>query len=518
MARSAARLGRRSLLKAAGGTGAGALARSLAGSPVVVPLLSACGSGASGAAAGRLRLGTTEIMQFDPYQTNSSLHVHTFYTYLVDYADGYRPRPAGAESWAFADDHRSITLTLREGRFHSGAAITADDVVAGVARAKDPAAAFTMAEPSAFLDSATALDRRTVRLDFTAPAPKALVMDWMVAFPLVPARDNSPETLAERPSGSGPFRLASFTRDQSLVLRRNPAFWDPARPRLDTVEFRFFRDEDSLVSALESGDVDGACYLALRHAGRLRERFGALPGQGRMDLFFMNATRPPFDNRGLRQALARAVNRERVIDHVRFSLGEPIYTAFMPDSPAFDPAYLHSHGYDLGAAEALLRASGGAREATAGVGDEPGAIEILQILQADFARIGFRLTIEPMEQTAFLDELFGGRLQCCVAAQPSNLQSPSLVARGRQMLPTEDNVLLGSAVPDAYQEAVERSRTAVSPQAQRAANARLNEVLVEEAWAVGIATRPSLAAFDDGVSGLALDARDLLVLTDARHR
>lgn len=507
MAHTVPRPSRRSVLKAGGVAGAGALLGS--------PLLSACGGGSS-ASNGRLTLGTTEIMQFDPYQTNSAIHIHTFYTYLLDYTRDYGTRPAGAERWEFADDHRSVTITLREQTFHGGGRVTADDVVAGVARAKDPAAGFTLAEPSAFIDQATAVDRRTVRLDFVSETPNELVLDWMFAFPLVPAEKNDAATMEQQPFGSGPFVLEDFDRDRRLLLRRNPDYWDRDRPRLEELEFRFFRDEDSLVSALESGDLDGAVYLQPRDQDRLRDRFTLVEGSGRMDLFFMNAAKPPFDNKKLRQALARAVDRDRVIEQVRFGLGEPIYTAFMPSSPAFDGSYLDSAGFDLAAAERLLRESGGPTEATAGVGDEPGAVEILQILQADFDKIGFTLHIDPMEQTTFLEELFSGNLQCCVAAQPNNLQSPALVARGRQMLPTTDNVMLGENLPEEYAAAVADARTATSPEAKRAAWRRLNEVLVDEAWAVGIATRPSLHGLASSVTGLVVDQRDFLVLTDTR--
>lgn len=497
---------RRSLLKATGGVTASLLG---------VPLLTSCGEGSS-SSTGRLTLGTTQIMQFDPYQTNSAIHIHSFYTYLLDYADGYEARPAGAERWEFAGNHRSVEITLREQTFHGGGAVTADDVVAGVRRAKDPEAGFTLAEPSAFIDTATATGARTVRLDFVAPTPDELVLDWMFAFPLVPADRNDAASLETEPAGSGPFVMDSFRRDQRLVISRNPDYWDDGMPRAEEIEFRFFRDEEALVSALESGDVDGAVYLAPRHEERLADRFSLVQGGGRMDLFFMNASRPPFDNRALRQALARAVNRERIIDQVRFGIGEPIYTAFMPSSPAFDDGFLASNGYDLAAARSMLRDAGGPMEATAGVGDEPGAIDMLQIIQADFEEIGFTLNINPMEQTTFLEELFASNLECCVAAQPNNLQSPSLVARGRQMLPTTDNVMLGENMPQAYVTAVEDARTATTPEAQRSAWSRLNEVLVEEAWAVGIATRPSLHGLDKSVSGLAVDPRDFLVLTDTR--
>lgn len=507
MAHTRPRPARRSLLKAAGAAGAGSV--------LGLPLLSACGSGSSSDSDGRLTLGTTDIMQFDPYQTNSSLHERAFYTYLIDYEDDYTPVPAGAREWAIADDHRSATITLREGTFHNGDEITADDVVAGVERAQDPDDAYTLSWPSSFIDSATAEDTHTVRLEFTGQRPKELVLDWMYAFPLVPAGRNSSAKLANEPAGSGPFRLESYQRDNRLVLARNPDYWRSCRPRADEIEIRFFRDDDSVVSAVQSGDVDGALYLPLRYDEQLSGQFSTVQGPGRMTLFFMNATLSPFGNKTLRQALARAVDRDRIIEQVQFGIGEQVYTAFMPESPAFDSRYLDEQSFDLDAAEALLREAGDVpMEATAGVGDAPGAVEMLQILQSDFEKIGFTLKINQMEETTFEEELFASELQCCVAYQPNNLQSPSLVARGRQMLPNEDNVMWGDKVPQEYVAAVEEAATAFTGAEQRRAYRRLNEVLVDEAWAVGIATQPSLSGLGQELGGLDFDKRDFVILTD----
>lgn len=209
------------------------------------------------------------------------------------------------------------------------------------------------------------------------------------------------------------------------------------------------------------------------------------------------------------------MDRDRIIEQVQFGIGEQVYTAFMPESPAFDSRYLDEQSFDLDAAEALLREAGDVpMEATAGVGDAPGAVEMLQILQSDFEKIGFTLKINQMEETTFEEELFASELQCCVAYQPNNLQSPSLVARGRQMLPNEDNVMWGDKVPQEYVAAVEEAATAFTGAEQRRAYRRLNEVLVDEAWAVGIATQPSLSGLGQELGGLDFDKRDFVILTD----
>ncbi|MGI5149692.1 ABC transporter substrate-binding protein [Plantactinospora sp. CA-294935] len=491
------------------------------GALATAPLLSACGSGDSAggdAGTGKLTLGTTKIMQFDPYLTNTDIHIHAFYTYLVDYpTDGtYQAIPAGAEKWEHAADHTSVTVTLREAKYHSGAPVTAADVVAGIKRAQNPDTAFTLAQPSAFIATATAVDDRTVRVNFKGPTPESLVIDWMFAFPLIPADKNTPKQLEHEPAGSGAFRLGEFRRNQRLKLTKNPDFYDAGKPYLNEVEYRFFTDEDALVAALESGSVDGAAYIRFRHSERLKGRFTLVEGGGRMTLFFMNATIPPFDNKLLRQALARAIDRERIIKQVNFGIGDPIYTAFMPPSPAFDPAYLESHRFDLDAAAAMLARSGDVRRAVAGVASGTPEVEVLQIIQADLKKIGFELEIAPQEEAAYLEALFASKLQCTVAAQPNNLQSPSLIARGRQMLPGKGNTTFREKVPPAYVDAVAAAGSAITPADQKAAYEALNKVLADESWAIGISTQPSLFALDKRVTGLATDPRDFVTLVNTK--
>lgn len=502
------RLSRRTLLTVAGLAGAGSL----------VPVLSGCGStktaDSSGSGSKKLTLGTSQIVQFDPYQTNSALHIHAYYTYLIDYAPGgYKATPAGAESWKIAPDSTSVTITLRDQKFHSGKQVTADDVVAGVKRAKDPKDGFTLVQPSAFITSATAVDQHTVKLDFAYPVPEGMVLDWMFGFPLVPAEGNRGAALAKKPDGSGPFKLQDYQPNQRLRLTKNTDYWKKDRPLLDELEFRLFQDDQSMVSALQAGDVDGITYMEFADVDQIHDRFTVAQGSGRMDIWFMNGGMPPFDNLKLRQAFARAIDRDKIIKQVRFGIGDPVYAPIMPGSAGFDKSYLSSYSFDLQAASGLLQAAGGPMTATAGLSaGDTGASQMLQIIQADLKKIGFDLKINQLESTAFLNDLFAGKLQCCVANQPNTLQSPGNVARGRAMLPTQDNVMMKNHVPPEYTAALDAANKAVTKDEQTRTYAALNKIMVEQAWAVGIATKKSLAGLKKPITGYAVDERDFLIL------
>lgn len=513
-----ARLSRRSLLLAGGG---------LAAAPW---LLSACGDDGNGTSAtpdadgetgkpgGRLVLGVpVPFGTFDPYDhlTTNFVALRTFYDYLITYTESLEPVPALAESWEISDDSTQVTIHLREATFHSGKPVTADDIVTGIERALDPELGSNQRGFAAIIATPTAVDERTLQLELTGPTPEGLITDWMNWFPIVEASSNNPDALTTEPAGSGPFRFEAYKPGVSLTMTKNPDYWDEGKPYLDEVEVRFFDDQDALVAALQSGDVDAAAYLASRYFEQLQSTFNVVEGasDALVDLFYMNPSLAPFDNKALRQALARAINRDRIIEQVRFGIGDPAYNAFGPQSPAFDESYLDTYGYDLAAAKKMLDAAGGGRSAVAEVQPAPGVKESMQIIQADFAEIGFDLQIKPVEQTTFVTNLRGGKIQACISATGNTYRSPSNVAAGSLLVTHENPVWAGDA-PQSYIDAIEAAKTALTPEDQEAAFAALNEAFADEAWAIGTATRPSIHATAKTVGGFVRDNGDHVVLTE----
>lgn len=511
---------RRGLLSAAGAVGAGALLPGLAacsssndsGGNSAKTNSKSNGGGGSGTRIGKLTFGTTQIVQWDPYSTNSALHIHGYYTYLIDYsASGYKPIPAGAERWQIASDSSSVTITLRDQKFANGKVVTADDVIAGINRAHDPEDGNTLVQPTAFITKATAADKLNVKLDFEYPVSDGMILDWMFGFPLVPADGNTGAQLMNKPNGSGPYTLGDYQPNQLIKMVRNPTYWDKGRPILDEIDYRLYSDDQSMLAGLQAGDVDGATYMEFADPAQIKDQFNLYEGNGRMDIFFMNGMIPPFDNQTLRQAIARSIDRDKIIRQVRFGIGLPVYAPIMPNAVGFDPTYLKSQAFNLDAAAQLLNQSGGARSAVAALSaDDQGASQMLQIIQADLKTIGFDLQIKPIDPTTFISDLGTGKLQCCCANQPNTLQTLGNVARGKQMLPTSANGMMGSHVPKEYVAAVNAANRAVSPAQQKKTYAALNKAIVDGAWAVGIATKKSLAGLKKGITGFQVDERDYI--------
>ncbi|HEU0116360.1 MAG TPA: ABC transporter substrate-binding protein, partial [Thermomicrobiales bacterium] len=133
--------------------------------------------------------------------------------------------PALAESFAISDDGLSYTFALRQGAtFHSGEPFTAADVVACWRALRDPA----LPTPPPGWDRVAGVeaDRRGQTLQITTTAPYAPLLSTVATTPMCPASafrdglDAFRERFATAPVGTGPFRVAGWTRGERVELTR----------------------------------------------------------------------------------------------------------------------------------------------------------------------------------------------------------------------------------------------------------------------------------------------------------
>ncbi len=127
--------------------------------------------------------------------------------------------------------------------------------------------------------------------------------------------------------GSGPYELTKFVPGSDLTYTRNPDYWkfDPIHPELqnrlpyaDTVIQYVVRDPAALSAALRTGKIAmaGGKHLTLDIINNMRETnpelvarelLGPQPGAANM-----RADGPPFDDKNVRVAMQKAINREEV--------------------------------------------------------------------------------------------------------------------------------------------------------------------------------------------------------------
>ena len=268
---------------------------------------------------GNLIIGNDrEIVSFDPTRQNGNVAAQAIYDVLLRIRPDGTVQPWLARSMDTADGGLTWRLGLRPGvTFSDGTPLDADAVIINVQRHVDAAAS----PGHAYADriaSMRAVDPLTVEFTLKEPLGDFAVYFaqsfnagslGMIVSPAALAQYG--DDIANHPVGAGPFVLDSWVRDNKMVLRKNPNYWQQGQPYLDSIEFRPLPDTETRYSTMQNGDVDmiyGGYNNELVRAfanPNLTTYYG--PGNGGF-FFYFNFQQKPFDDRRMREAVVRAVD------------------------------------------------------------------------------------------------------------------------------------------------------------------------------------------------------------------
>jgi len=269
--------------------------------------------------------------------------------------------PATSTSWQIEEDGKVYVFQLRrEARWSNGDPVTAADFVEGFRRALDPATVSGAADLLRSIENAPAIlqgelpaDRLGVRAvdDYTLEIRLSHALPYFpdiltntVASPVHSSSTTSPGGFSKPGTtvSNGPYVLAEFTPGGSLLLARNPHYWDSASVAFDQVRYQFVPDENAEFMRFRSGELDVTYSVPEQRFQDLL----AVPGSGlqyRATLatiyFTLNTERGPLrGKRGLREALSLAVDRQAIVESVTRAGQVPAYSLVPDDAWNYEPA------------------------------------------------------------------------------------------------------------------------------------------------------------------------------------
>lgn len=347
---------------------------------------------------------------------------HALFLTLARFDASLVAQPYAARAWSWSADRRTLTVRLHPGlRWHDDAPFTARDVRFTIEAARDPAIGYPRASDLASIDTVAAVDDTTLVVRYRVAQPDFPPVFCELA--IVPAhllgdepRDAWRRSPFERqPVGAGPFRFVERRAGQRWVFERDDRFpavlGGPAQVR--RLVIAVVDEATTKFAGLVSGSLDVAgispsmAELARRDAAIRVVEYPILQSVA----VILNPSRPPFDDARVREAFSLSVDRQRIVDVALAGYATPAGGPVPDAHPLARPVPARQ---DRGRADSLLDAAGWPRTAD-GIRARDGvpfAIELLtvgtadnaveQLLQADAAARGIRLTIRQLEMGAFL--------------------------------------------------------------------------------------------------------------------
>lgn len=344
----------------------------LAGGVMLAGPLAACGgtSTASGPSSttpkrgGNFRLGVTgggakDLIDGQTIITkpDQARLVAGFET-LLYYDETYHLQPALAES-VTQDAPAKWTIHLRKGvTFHDGKTLSADDVIYSLQRILTSTEGLFGKAGLGSIDpnNIVKVDANTVTLNLKQP--DSTIGDQLGQYynGIVPVG----YTRAGTQTGTGPYKVQSFSPGVQSVHTRNPSYWQSGQPYFDTVTIIDFPDVAGQVNALLSGQIDAMTDIPASQITTVQGHSGLaiLEGKGAdWRPLCMAIDMPPFDDVRVRQAMRLIVDRNAMLQQVFSGHGRVANDLFSPFDVAYDTA-LPQRQQDIAQAKSLLHAAG----------------------------------------------------------------------------------------------------------------------------------------------------------------
>ena len=381
---------------------------------------------ASAQAAGTLRIGIQDDPDLlDPAQGGTYPGRVVFASLcdkLIDLDAKMNFVPQLATAWAWSNDGRVLTLTLREGvTFQDGTPMDADAVKINLDRYRHAPESVRKAELKA-VSAVEVVDPQTVRLVLTQPfAPLiATLADraGMMASPKAIAALG--KNFATAPVCAGPFKFTERVAQDHITLDRFPGYWNASAIHLDRVVFHPIADSTVRLVDLRGGQLDMIEQLAPSDVAQVQAdpklRIARASSLGYEALTINVGNGPAADTKfgrdaRVRQALELAIDRNALNQVVMEGQFVPDNQAELPDSPWYNKQ-LPIPARDVAKAKALLKEAG-AEGITIGlrVPNTPHAIQVGEVLQSMAAEAGITIKVLAGETNANIDAMNRGDFQ-----------------------------------------------------------------------------------------------------------
>ncbi|PZM14144.1 peptide ABC transporter substrate-binding protein [Rhizobium tubonense] len=275
------------------------------------------------------------------------------------------PVPGEAASWTISPDGKVYTFKLRDGiKWSDGQPVTAGDFVFAFQRLVDPKKAAEYAYLQFTIKNAEkinkgeitdfnqlgvkAIDDKTLEITLENPTPYFLsALMHYTAYPLpkhvVEAKGDDWVKIGNIVT-NGPYKPTEWVPGSHVTTVKNDQYWDAKDVKIDGVTFYTLEDQSAALKRYRAGEFDLLTSFPADQFDWLQKN---LPGQAHVVPFLgtyyyvMNATKPPFNDKRVRQALSMAVNRE-VIGPKVLGTGElPDYSWVPPGTANYgEPAYV----------------------------------------------------------------------------------------------------------------------------------------------------------------------------------
>jgi oligopeptide transport system substrate-binding protein len=324
--------------------------------------------------------GINELPALDPPLAGASQSVGVIslvFEGLVRLDSNLNIAPAGAESWEIKNGGKTFVFKIRKGlKFANGDAVTAEDFAYSLNRAFSPdfangnagyylsniVGSSDVTGKATSVSGVKVIDPQTLEIDLQNPSVYFL---YQLSFPASfvvskKAIDANPKNWTDTAYGTGPFMVKEWKHNQSITLVPNPNYW-LGTPQLERIEMPFIEDPATALKLYQTGQLDimGTYNFPTDQISSVSGK----PDFKQVNQFFVtyigfNNVKSPFNDVRVRQAFAKAVDKDTLINKVLEGVVVRADTIIPPGMPGFNQDATNIQAFNADEARKLLADAG----------------------------------------------------------------------------------------------------------------------------------------------------------------
>ena len=402
-----------------------------------------------------------------------------------------------AQSWTISNNGSTVTFHIRPGiNFSNGQPVTSADVAASLNHTKS-----SPLRSSLFaIASIQTPDPSTVVVNLSKPTAGDFL--WALTYvdgQIYPA--SAIATQSSQPVGAGPYLLKSYRQGSSIVITKNPKYWNSKAYPLGGVDFTQVTQGPEAATALTSGAVD---MIQVEP-----ENYPQLKGDPNVGISVtksydymaieLRQNTGPFANEQVRAALEYAVNRAAVNKVVFDGLGEAAYQSVPSWSPGYSKSLGTSDSYNPAKAKAMLKAAGYPKGVSFTLiipsGDATYA-RAAALLQQELAAAGFTANLQQIPGADFLTDVYIKKQGDAVLSEELS-NGPDLTNSFEALF--EPSGFPANALGSVNQQLtplIVQANASLSPSLQGPLMQQIDQTVIKQGLIVPVVFMPSIVAYN----------------------
>jgi peptide/nickel transport system substrate-binding protein len=327
--------------------------------------------------------------------------------------------PSLIAKWELAEDGLSMPVELRDDvEWHDGSKMTTDDFkYTFLDRIKSTPGLDTANSWRKVSDIEIQSPTKAV-MKFSSPAPTAPVWMAFLGSFMVPKayiERVGVQTFAQKPVGTGPYKLVEWETNGRIVLERNDRYWGP-KAAIPRVTVQIIKDASARVAAVQSGQVDLTVSLPVRETVRLQSepKLEAELDPFTRIILLQVRNDMGFADENVRLAAHHAIDKTALSRAFYNGAAVPLSCICTPGTPGFLEGF--TFPYDPEMAKALLAKAGYSPDKPVKIGlaatngQFPGDFDMARAIVQMWKKVGIDADLQQIEYAKYFELNRGHKL------------------------------------------------------------------------------------------------------------